>query len=94
MRTSSLFLVAIAACLPRPVSDVEPARENTPEACELACERLKAIGCPEGDGSLSGEPCTRVCLRAASLRALPLACWAGAPSASDARACGALRCRR
>lgn len=62
--------------------------------CAAACERLRALGCPEGSGSLGGEPCTVTCARASSLRPLPAACWAEAGTTADAKACGALRCIR
>lgn len=94
MRASSLVLLVLVTCTPLPASDLEPRTENSPEACELACERLRSLGCPEGSGSLSGESCMRVCLRASTLRALPVSCWAEASTVAAARACGSLRCLR
>jgi hypothetical protein len=60
--------------------------------CKDACAHLRSLGCPEGQGSLSGEPCPATCYRAAALRPLPLLCWTDAGSVADARACGSLRC--
>lgn len=62
------------------------------EACAVACDHLKAIGCPEGKGSLAGHSCAPVCVESMNLRPLPLACWANASSQDAARACGSLRC--
>lgn len=63
-------------------------------ACDRACARLRAIGCPEGSGSMGGEPCTITCQRAVGVRPLPIVCWADAGSSAEAKACGGLRCIR
>ena len=63
-------------------------------ACDDACKHLRALGCPEGSGSMGGEPCTVTCQRTGSVRPLPLACWADAGTTAEAKACGALRCVR
>jgi hypothetical protein len=63
-------------------------------ACGDACAHLRALGCPEGSGSMGGEPCTVTCTKASSARPLPLACWSDAGSTAEAKACGALRCIR
>lgn len=84
-----------------PCPNVEPDYPASPpfgkeleEQCADACANLRDLGCPEGSGSAKGEPCSTTCYRAASLRPLPLLCWADAGAPSDARACGALRCVR
>jgi hypothetical protein len=66
----------------------------TADDCVRACAQLAALGCPEGSGSLGGEPCSVTCQRASELRPLPLACWASARSSAEAKACGSLRCVR
>lgn len=74
---------------PPPLSSADVA-----DACVLACENLRSprVNCPEGFGSIGGEPCAMTCMIASRLRALPLACWVAAKSAVDARSCGSLRC--
>lgn len=67
---------------------------SSAKSCEDACAHLRDLGCPEGQGSLGGEPCSVTCQRATELRALPLACWSAAKTQADAKACGSLRCVR
>lgn len=102
-----LILVALTACgtslipacddpkKPCP-TDAAPSPPMTADekACAAACEHLRTLGCPEGHGSLGGEPCMVTCERANALRPLPLACWADAGDVDAARGCGSLRCIR
>lgn len=85
----------------RPCPDVEPEYPPMPRfgadlerACGDACRHLRSLGCPEGSGSMGGEPCSVTCQRAGSVRPLPLACWADAGTSAEAKACGSLRCVR
>lgn len=64
------------------------------KACGSACERLRTLSCPEGTGSLGGESCAVTCMRASTLRPLPLACWADAGDVATLRSCGSVRCIR
>lgn len=72
---------------PMPTGEVEG-------ACAAACTNLRVLGCPEGQGSISGASCERGCVAASELRALPLACWSGAADVASAKGCGSLRCIR
>ena len=58
-----------------------------------ACERLRAVGCPEGMPNARGTSCYRVIVRAARLQRLPLSCIASAGSQDAVRACGFVRCK-
>lgn len=85
----------------KPCPLVEPDYPPTPRfgselerACSSACSALRAIGCPEGSGTLGGEPCGSTCVRASALRPLPLGCWADAGDVASARSCGSIRCLR
>jgi hypothetical protein len=60
--------------------------------CGRACESMRRAGCPEGMPNARGTSCYRVCVRAASLQRLPLACVAGAVGQEQIRACGFVRC--
>lgn len=71
-----------------------PAPADLADACVRACANLRGLGCPEGDGSIGGEPCSVTCQRASELRPLPVACWSVAKSTAEAKACGSLRCVR
>jgi len=74
---------------------VEVYRDGSPQAvaspCGQACASLQRLGCPETAprGSIT---CYIACTKAASLRTIPVACWARATSQAEARACGGLRC--
>lgn len=107
MRTMMRFLaamlaiVSIAACYDatKPLPPYQPIGPGPgpvelADACVRACANLAALGCPEGSGSLGGEPCSVTCQRASELRPLPVACWAAATSTAEAKACGSLRCIR
>ncbi len=87
----ALMLASVVGCYdPKRAPPVEP---NYPpgttleEACSVACERLRSIGCGEGHGVIGGATCTATCIRSSELRSLPLACWASSQSPADARAC-------
>lgn len=84
MRLAVLLL--LAACSPAP--EAPPADP----ACPSACARLRALGCPEGQGAKGGESCESICERTRQHRTLPLSCWAGAETVAVAKSCGALRC--
>lgn len=71
-----------------------PWMADVPAGCSSACSNLRTLDCPEGKGSMSGETCERVCIRANELRPLPLACWAAATTVAAAKGCGSLRCVR
>lgn len=61
-----------------------------PDLCELACPRLKLLGCPEG-----GErECVAVCRHAETSRVTDLRpdCIAAAGSKAAVRACGTVAC--
>jgi hypothetical protein len=63
------------------------------DACAVACEALRSLHCPEGQGNaISGELCTVICVRSIALRPLPLGCWSRAQDVVAARSCGSLRC--
>lgn len=62
--------------------------------CSRACVTLRRIGCPEGQGAISGETCERRCAIAMELRSMPLECWGAATDVVSARSCGSIRCTR
>ena len=95
MRALILTLALLVGC---PAPGPEPYTPPPPLIFDggdvaSACSALRFVGCPEGDGSRSA-PCETVLARAVELRPLPLACWARAEDAAQARACGQLRCIR
>lgn len=90
-----LFLLALAGCSPPKSSPAEPAQPvGDAGACSGACSNLRRLGCPEGQGAISGETCERRCAVALELRAMPLDCWAAAGDVTAAKSCGQLRCIR
>jgi nitrous oxide reductase accessory protein NosL len=98
MRTLFVALL-VAACGPVPVDPLSPPPspthiEDVESACSSACVNLRRVGCPEGQGAISGETCERRCAIASELRSMPLACWAKAADVVAARSCGSIRCVR
>lgn len=96
-----LVVVSIVACYDatKPLPPYQPVGPGpgpvaTADECVRACANLAAVGCPEGSGSLGGEPCSVTCQRASELRPLPVTCWAASRSSAEAKACGSLRCVR
>lgn len=91
MRTIIVLAASLTACglfAPKPT---EPSWEVA-DACSVACDSLRSVGCPEANGSLGGQSCQAVCIKASDLRPLPLGCWSRAKDAAEARGCGSLRC--
>jgi hypothetical protein len=93
LRYVCLVLAAlIIGCPLHNPPDVEPV--YPPSAVGEACANLRAIGCPEGQGSINGESCERTLTLATDLRPLPVTCWARARNDVEAKGCGSLRCVR
>lgn len=57
----------------------------------LACERLRALGCPEGRHADCDDVMARADAR--HLTIVPAACIAAAPDRESVRACGFAKCR-
>jgi hypothetical protein len=86
-----LCAVLVAACV-GPQHHADPPGPADQTSAENACANFRAIGCPEGYGSIGGVSCIAIILR--SPRPLPLKCWIGAHNAAEAQGCGSLRCIR
>lgn len=98
----SLLLLA-PACPPDPkpppgpdVADAGPTPgydAGSADACSAGCQNLKALGCPEADDMAR---CVEGCRKSSGVIIAPkaVACWGSASSASSARACGSVECRR
>lgn len=91
--------LALIACEPPTIDPLTPIQppthvEELEAACSGACVNLRRIGCPEGQGAISGETCERRCAIASELRSIPLSCWAASADVVAARSCGSLRCVR
>ena len=69
-----------------PDEDVDAAA-HTP--CYQACQRLKALGCPEAEPTAAGATCTQVCTNAETSGVVSFnpTCVARAQSCSLARRC-------
>ncbi len=95
MLRSTLVVIALGiapACgLFAPKPDPAPAWDAG-DACAVACDNLKAVGCREADGAIGGDSCRTICLRTSELRPLPLGCWSRARDSVEAKSCGSLRC--
>lgn len=87
------FVLLLVACHQTQPVEPEPAPVvGDAGACPAACSNLRKLGCPEGQGAISGESCERRCAVALELRGLPLDCWAHASDVVAAKSCGSLRC--
>ena len=75
-------------------SDAQPQPEDVDGAahtpCYLACQKLKALGCPEAKPTAAGATCVQVCTNIESSGVVTMGpeCVAKAESCSIAKACG------
>lgn len=77
----------LAGCQPV-VGPVVPSPDGgAPAETPAVCDNLTALGCKEG-----GSHCPDGVKKLSALTRPPLACWAGAKSKAEARACGQLEC--
>lgn len=92
MRMSVLVLVAtVAACAasnPGPDPNPPPKAVDTPSDCRRACDRLRYLGCREGQGAADGSTCEQVCDNVAEAGiSLNTACVQAIASCDDVRDC-------
>jgi hypothetical protein len=86
---SIVIALVLAGCVPPPSSpDAGVVPSGTVDA---TCEKLKALGCPEGQDPAC--PRTLQNLRIRPIIAINEACVMRAATATDAAACAGFRCR-
>jgi hypothetical protein len=86
MRALLALLLLTSAC----ASTTRP-YPRTDDACGLACEHARALGCPEGDPTPRGISCGEVCRNAASIGVdIGTACISAAPDCAAVARCSAL----
>ena len=88
-----LLAIAVVALACERGQPAEPLDDDI-DACKPACDKLRTLGCPEGQPNLRGQTCERSCASAIAMRPLPLVCWAEAQNVVAAKTCGSLRCVR
>ena len=90
MRTIIVAL-ALSACTVQPPlpGPVEPEPAPNPSGCAAACERLRALSCPEGGETPAGATCEDVChaVEESGLTTLDPACLAEIDSCGEQDAC-------
>jgi hypothetical protein len=93
VRRAVWILAAVIAlgCVPSSGAPVPDARPVPSASTDATCEKLKALGCAEGQD----PACPRVLanLRIRPIIAINEACVMRAVSATDAAACAGFRCR-
>lgn len=89
-------VLSFAACARFAPPPLEPTKDDASveaatsgSLCELACENLGRMGCPESDGT-----CAAVCESAEDAgNPMNTICLANASTPDQARACGTVRCK-
>ena len=93
LAATMLLIACLGSCRPavQPPPDVDDAdaEDARVSPCARACERLHALGCPEGEPSRNGTSCLDVCRTAGVLVNAP--CVARAPTIDAIHACN-VRC--
>ena len=81
-----LLTLTLVGCTAVDVPHRPPA---DPSGCPAACERLRELGCPEGDPTPEGAPCEAVCreVQASQLGVIDTQCLIAAPSCAAAGEC-------
>ena len=91
MRAIGAALLVLIACR-APSSPTPSPQDATPPVdagpLDAACERLRALGCPEGQPTPAGRACSDHLRDLDALVPVPAACLAAAKSKDAARACG------
>ena len=83
----AIILCLAAGCStgPAPIPDPPP----QPDACQAACERLAALGCPEAEPTPEGASCDTVCrnVEESGVTSMRPGCVAEANSCEEADSC-------
>lgn len=98
----ALIIYALGACepkppppVPAPMLDAGWVFEDAGTLEEAACQNLRRLGCPEGDGVAGGRSCEETFLMEANRVFVNFRpeCIAAASSVEQVRACQTVRCR-
>lgn len=98
----ALIAYTLGACdpkppppVPAPILDAGWVFEDAGSMEEAACQNLRRLGCPEGDGVAGGRSCEETFLMEANRVFVNFRpeCIAAASSVDQVRACQTVRCR-